>query len=229
MSNRRKIREPVMQALYALSVGELSLEHVLETIIKPEFRSDGFGRDFAERLFLRSVDNREQTDQIIRDHIANWEIERLAMVDRVILQMAITEILTFEDIPTKVSINEAIEIAKKYSTSRSGPFVNGILDAVVLTLQNDGILKKEGRGLVDLPARKKKTRKGDIGDVGLPQEPASFHSGQDAGSEESDIRETPDPIDAYTSQDHSGTDPSNTGKKGQKKPRIKRPPKNRKN
>ncbi len=146
-----------MQAIYALTVGNLSLEHVLDTIIKPEFREDAFGRDFAERLFLRTSDNRERTDQIIRDHIANWEIERLATVDRIILQMAITEILTFEDIPTKVSINEAIEIAKKYSTARSGPFVNGILDAVVLSLQNEGLLKKEGRGLVDLPARKKKS------------------------------------------------------------------------
>jgi transcription antitermination protein NusB len=165
MSNRRKIRETVMQALYAFNVGDLALEHVLETIIKPEFREDAFGRDFAERLFLRSADNRERTEDIIREHIANWEIDRLATVDRIILQMAITEILTFEDIPTKVTINEAIEIAKKFSTSRSGPFVNGILDAVVLTLQKDGVLKKEGRGLVDLPARRKKSTVRDTGDV----------------------------------------------------------------
>ncbi len=165
MSNRRKIRETVMQALYALNVGDLALEHVLDTIIKPEFREDAFGRDFAERLFLRSTDNRERTDEIIREHIANWEIDRLATVDHIILQMAITEILTFEDIPTKVTINEAIEIAKKFSTERSGPFVNGILDAVVLSLQKEGTLKKEGRGLVDLPARRKKSAARDSEEV----------------------------------------------------------------
>ncbi|TVQ67716.1 MAG: transcription antitermination factor NusB [Balneolaceae bacterium] len=206
MSNRRKIRETVMQAMYALTVGDLSLEHVLDTIVKPEFREDTFGRDFAERLFLRTSDNRERTDQIIRDHIANWEIERLATVDRIILQMAITEILTFEDIPTKVSINEAIEIAKKYSTSRSGPFVNGILDAVVLTLQNEGELKKEGRGLVDIPARKKKSGVKD------DEETAS------------DDENMTDP-DAMMDQ---ATGPGRDPEKTPKKPRIKRPPNKKK-
>ncbi len=157
MSHRRKIRETVMQAIYAQFVGGQPLEHVLQTIIKPEFRDDDLGLDFAERLLLRAADNRSRIDDIIRDHIANWKIDRLAIVDRVILQMAITEILTFEDIPTKVTINEAIEIAKKYSTARSGRFVNGILDAVVITLQQDGALQKRGRGLVDQPARRKKT------------------------------------------------------------------------
>jgi len=201
-----------MQAMYALSVGELSLEHVLDTIVKPEFREDAFGRDFAERLFLRTSDNRERTEQIIRDHIANWEIERLAMVDRIILQMAITEILTFEDIPTKVTINEAIEIAKKYSTARSGPFVNGILDAVVLTLQNQGELRKEGRGLVDLPARKKKPKSS-----GGDQESAHFED-----IEKDDASGTPSLEDKTTGP---GPDPE---KKTSKKPRIKRPPNKKK-
>jgi len=198
-----------MQAMYALSVGELSLEHVLDTVIKPEFREDAFGRDFAERLFLRTSDNRERTEQIIRDHIANWEIERLAMVDRIILQMAITEILTFEDIPTKVTINEAIEIAKKYSTARSGPFVNGILDAVVLTLQNQGELKKEGRGLVDLPARKKKSKSSGGG-----EEIVHYGNEEDDGN----ATERQSFEDEKTGTGH---DPE---KKSPKKPRIRRKP-----
>ncbi len=217
-----------MKALYALSVGDLPLEHVLDTIIKPEFRSDGFGRDFAERLFLRTVDNREKTDEIIRDHIANWQIERLAMVDRVILQMAITEILTFEDIPTKVSINEAIEIAKKYSTSRSGPFVNGILDAVVLTLQNDGVLKKEGRGLMDLPARKKKTRKTVDEEAVRTQEYSPYYSEQDPDGGETDTNEIPENANTADSPENDGDDSPGSAKKLAKKPRIKRPPKNKK-
>lgn len=213
MSNRRKVRETVMKALYSFSIGNLSLEHVLDTIVKPEFRSDGFGRDFAERLFLRSVDNSAYSDKLIRDHIANWEIDRLAAVDRVILQMAITEILTFEDIPTKVTINEGIEIAKKYSTARSAPFVNGILDAVVLTLQTDGVLKKEGRGLVDLPARRKRPQQRDIGETDLP-----------SVFEQTD---TTDQTNFSDSPSHGNANASDSVKKGPKKPRIKRPPKNK--
>jgi len=207
MSNRRKIRETVMQAMYALTVGGFSLEHVLDTIVKPEFREDAFGRDFAERLFLRTSDNRERTDQIIRDHIANWEIERLAMVDHIILQMAITEILTFEDIPTKVTINEAIEIAKKYSTARSGPFINGILDAVLLTLQNEGELKKEGRGLMDIPARKKKS---------------GFKGDEGAASDDENMTDPDAMMDQTIGPGHD------TEKKSPKKPRIKRPPNKKK-
>ncbi len=206
MSNRRKIRETVMQAMYALTVGDLSLEHVLDIIVKPEFREDKIARDFAERLFLRTSDNRERTEQIIREHIANWEIERLATVDRIILQMAITEILTFEDIPTKVTINEAIEIAKKYSTARSGHFVNGILDAVVLTLQSKGELKKEGRGLVDLPARRKKSRISGSDDKERP------------GDENAPGRESMEGRKTAPGSD-PGSDPE---KKSPKKPRIKR-------
>ncbi len=154
MSNRRKIRETVLQALYASQLGDHHPEEVLQTIVNPGLKEDATGLAFAERLFLRSLDNLEQTDTLIRDHIANWDIGRLATVDRIILQMAITEFLTFEDIPTKVTINEAIEIAKNYSTAKSGRFVNGILDAVVDTLRSEDRIDKKGRGLQDTPARK---------------------------------------------------------------------------
>ncbi len=227
-----------MQALYAFTVGGFSLEHVLDTIIKPELRDDGIGRDFAERLFLRTADNRERTDEIIRDHISNWEIGRLAVVDRVILQMAITEMLTFEDIPTKVTINEAIEIAKKYSTSGSGPFVNGILDAVVLTLHNDGVLNKQGRGLVDLPARKRKSRKRDGIDADRPADPGAHDTGPGQDTPESggfDATDLPESHEAAennapeTSDAPDASDAPGPEKKGPKKPRIKRPLKKKKN
>jgi N utilization substance protein B len=71
-------------------------------------------------------------------------------VDRLTLRMAITEFLHFEDIPPKVTINEAIEVAKSYSTEQSGTFLNGILDAVLKTLKTEGRLRKSGRGLVDI-------------------------------------------------------------------------------
>ncbi len=198
-----------MQALYALFIGNQSLEHVLQTIVKPEFHEDSFGRDFAERLFLRTVDNRSRTDDIIREHIANWEIERLATVDRIILQMAITEMLTFEDIPTKVTINEAIEIAKKFSTARSGRFVNGILDAVVLSLEKNGELKKEGRGLVDLPARQKRGENDKREDDTLPEEDGAAP------------RESEGPVQPLTLKPAS--DSGEADNKSPKKRRIKRP------
>ena len=204
-----------MQAVYALFIGDQSLEHVLQTIVKPEFHDDVFGRDFAERLFLRTVDHRERTDEIIREHIANWEIDRLAMVDHVILQMAITEILTFEDIPTKVTINEAIEIAKKFSTARSGRFVNGILDAVVLSLHKNGELKKEGRGLVDLPARQKRGENDESEGGALPGE-----DGVAPLESESPVQPIPLKPAAKTEEGEQ---------KAQKKRRIKRPGKKKDN
>ncbi|MFO8029728.1 MAG: transcription antitermination factor NusB [Cyclonatronaceae bacterium] len=218
MSNRRKIRETVMQGVYALSVGDQSLTHVLDTIIKPEFREDAFSRDFAERLFLRTVDYRGDTDEIIRNHIANWEIERLAAIDRIILQMAITEIRTFEDIPTKVTINEAIEIAKKFSTARSGRFVNGILDAVVATLDKQGTLNKQGRGLVDVPARRKKrdTHETDDAETGAIVSGTGSHVPDPDPDTDSDAG----PGTSHPSDPDSET---NTGQKPPKKRRIKRP------
>ncbi|MDI6401838.1 transcription antitermination factor NusB [Balneolaceae bacterium ANBcel3] len=168
MSNRRKIRENILQAVYAWSVGGDSPEHVLETIVKPAFKEDKKSLRFAEQLFLRCIDHRETSEELVVSHIANWELERLALVDRIILQIALTEILAFEDIPIKVSINEAIDIAKKYSTGKSGRFVNGILDAVTVTLQKDQKLQKKGRGLVDMPAKRKPAKAGSL-PLSLPE------------------------------------------------------------
>lgn len=197
-----------MQAMYAFSVSDQSLEHVLQTVIVPSFREDPEGLEFAEKLFLRTADNREITEGLIQDHIANWEIERLAVVDRIILQMAISEIIAFHDIPAKVTINEAIEIAKKYSTSRSGRFVNGILDAVLLTLKEKGDLQKQGRGLVDQPARKRKKK------------PSALSSPTESGNN--------DPL--TTEIDNSSepsSDPYRTERKQLRKRRIKRSGKSR--
>lgn len=177
MSNRRKIRETVLQAIYASQIGDHNPEHVLQTIIKPELPDDTAGLAFAEQLFLRSIDNRTQADEIITSHIANWEIHRLAHLDRMILQMAITELLSFDDIPTKVTINEAIEIAKKFSTGKSGQFVNGILDAVLMSLSRDNRMNKQGRGLVDLPSRHPHTT----------EAPDSAGPNNKADDEESDV------------------------------------------
>src|SRR5699024_8764957 len=104
---------------------------------------------FSEKLFLLTVDHASGHDKLIQNHIKNWDVSRLAIIDRLILRMAITELLYFEQIPTKVTINEAIELAKDFSTRKSGNFVNGILDAVLSTLKNENKINKKGRGLIE--------------------------------------------------------------------------------
>ncbi len=150
MSSRREARERVMQALYAFELGGGDAMHVIDTLIKPHLTDDETGLKFSTSLFLRVIDRTEEIDEIIKEYAANWDITRIALVDRLLLRMAICEMLTFEDIPPKVSINEAIEVAKRYSTEKSGTFINGILDAVLLRFQQDGRLQKEGRGLIGM-------------------------------------------------------------------------------
>lgn len=149
MTNRRAVREAVLQALYSFEVGQNDAKDVINQIIKPQLTEDKEGLKFAEKLFLRTLDQRETADEIITAHINNWEIGRLAMLDKQILRLALCEFLVFDDIPTKVTINEAIEIAKKFSTQKSGKFVNGILDGALAQLSKEGKIKKKGRGLIE--------------------------------------------------------------------------------
>jgi len=149
MAQRREAREAVIQALYASEVGKGKWTEITQRIIKPRFAGDHETFKFAERLFLKVVNNQEEVDEVIQAHINNWRIDRLTTIDRLILRMAITEFLFFDEIPTKVSINEAIEIAKRYSTKKSGNFVNGILDSALEKLNKDGRINKKGRGLIE--------------------------------------------------------------------------------
>lgn len=150
MSSRREVRERVMQALYALELGGDTDSHVIKTILDPVFESDSVNLAFAHNLFKSTVKNREEHDELIARHAQNWDVARIALIDRLLLRIALTEILHFEDIPPKVTINEAIEVAKKYSTPRSGQFINGILDASLISLQGENRIKKKGRGLVGI-------------------------------------------------------------------------------
>lgn len=103
--------------------------------------------DYAVHL-LQSVRNLLQGSQERIDrHAQNWDLERIALLDRILMHMAIAELTTCSDIPVKVTINEVIELAKRYSTDKSGTFINGILDAVVAELRAEGKVLKEGRGL----------------------------------------------------------------------------------
>lgn len=149
MINRRHVRETVLQALYALKQSGDTVQYITDSVIKDALGTEKEARRFAEKLFFRTLENEPELDDVIIKHIKNWEIQRLALIDRLILKMALCEFLYFEEIPTKVTINEAIEIAKKFSTGKSGRFVNGILDASLEDLSESGRINKKGRGLID--------------------------------------------------------------------------------
>ncbi len=146
-SSRRDVRARVMQALYAHELSGDEVAHVIEHLLAPKF--EGPALRFAERLFLATLDRAEEADALIEAHAQNWDLRRIATVDRMTLRMAIAEMLHFEDIPPKVSVNEAIEVAKRFSTEQSGTFLNGILDAALTQLRAEGRLRKSGRGLIE--------------------------------------------------------------------------------
>jgi N utilization substance protein B len=85
---------------------------------------------------------------LIKEHSKNWDLERIAFMDIVIMKMAITEMIYFPSIPTKVSLDEYIEIAKYYSTEKSNVFINGVLDKVIEHLRSENKIQKQGRGLI---------------------------------------------------------------------------------
>lgn len=149
MINRRLVRETVLQSIYAHHQSGDTVQYITDTIIKENVGKEKEARRFAEKLFFRTLDNESEFNEIIESHIKNWDIQRLAMIDLIVLKMALCEFLYFEEIPTKVTINEAIEIVKKYSTAKSGKFVNGILDASLLELTKQGKINKTGRGLIE--------------------------------------------------------------------------------
>jgi transcription antitermination protein NusB len=147
---RRIVREKVMQSLYAKELGGGTTEQLLQQLLASEGGLEESGEKiiaFANALYLRLIDNDEQLTEIIIRHTNNWDVTRIALIDKILLKIAVTEFLFFEDIPPKVSINEAIDIAKQYSTNQSGKFINGVLDAILKELRDNNKLQKTGRGL----------------------------------------------------------------------------------
>lgn len=105
--------------------------------------------DFVFTLFRHTVLDDASVSAILKDKISNWEPERIASIDMLLMKMAVTEILQFPAIPVKVTLNEYIEISKQYSSPKSNTFINGILDAVVKDLRAQNKLAKTGRGLIE--------------------------------------------------------------------------------
>lgn len=104
---------------------------------------------FYKNLYSFNVEGNQRYEDLIANKTKNWDIERLALIDKVILKMAICEMINFYSIPVKVTINEYIELAKTYSTPKSKKFVNGLLDSIAQDLIEQGDIKKSGRGLMD--------------------------------------------------------------------------------
>jgi len=144
---RRVVREKVLQILYAFEMNNENLLALTQSILGDIQEEND--KKFGEELVNRVLANKRVLDEKIKKRISNWEINRVALIDKILLRMAICEILFFADIPPKVSINEAIEIAKEFSTAGSGKFINGILDAILSEEKKSGHLNKSGRGLVE--------------------------------------------------------------------------------
>jgi transcription antitermination protein NusB len=106
-------------------------------------------KQFIEKLYQKAANLEEKFKDLVAHNTRNWEVDRLPLTDRMILEMAIAELIVFPNIPVKVSMNEYIELAKNYSTPKSRQFINGILDVIAKELKQSGEVKKSGRGLID--------------------------------------------------------------------------------
>ena len=146
-SKRRIVREKVLQILYAYEMNKESLQPLSLEILKDV--ADETDKAFAQELIRKVLANIEDLDERINQRVTNWEMNRIALIDKILLRIGICELLHFPDIPPKVSINESIEIAKDYSTAGSAKFINGILDAILAEEKKVGKLNKSGRGLVE--------------------------------------------------------------------------------
>lgn len=151
--NRRDARIRVMQTLYAGEIGDRAggsdIDQLANHLVAKDLaaRKDLF--EFAHLLLIRAWNARTECDELIGRLATNWDVDRIAPIDKAVLRMGLAELLYFPEIPTRVTINEAIDIAKRYSTDKSGVFINGMLDAAVTLLRKEGKLNKSGRGLME--------------------------------------------------------------------------------
>jgi len=126
---RRAARQCVLEALFAYQFSKNDTLQIINQLMSknPELKSNN---DFIQSLFDSVFENMKWTEDVIKSHLENWEIDRVAQIDKILLKMGICEIYFIDDIPPKVTISEMVEIAKIYSTDESPVFINGILDAV---------------------------------------------------------------------------------------------------
>jgi N utilization substance protein B len=106
-------------------------------------------KEFVVRLFRKTILNNTELEKMVDQKAHNWDVERIAIIDILLLKMALAELIEFPNIPVKVTLNEYIELAKVYSTPRSNVFINGILDKLIVELKESGRIVKTGRGLME--------------------------------------------------------------------------------
>ena len=133
---RRKSREYALQVLYQLNITQQDLLAALAQF-QEHFLSDGKTDAFLKRLVSGVLEHCQELDRLIEQYSKNWRLDRINMIDRNILRIALFELFYCEDIPPKVSINEAIDLGKRYGSEDSGSFINGILDRI----QNEVVRK----------------------------------------------------------------------------------------
>jgi N utilization substance protein B len=118
-------------------------------MINPDEEGEDLIKDFVLKLFRKTILYKGEFDALIAERAQNWDLERIALLDVILLKMALTELIDFPSIPVKVTLNEYIEISKEYSTPRSRQFVNGMLDKLVVDLRAQDRINKMGRGLIE--------------------------------------------------------------------------------
>ncbi len=128
--SRRLARELALKMLYSYESGRTEIDCVLnETLNKKKYRPSV--KEFSKQITTLTINNIQRIDEQIKNVVQNWEYNRVATIDKLILRLGVCEFLFFDDIPYEVTINEALELAKKFGTDDSKLFVNGILDAVL--------------------------------------------------------------------------------------------------
>lgn len=145
MGNRRRSRELAMQALFYMDIRKIASDAVLDSFCRAFGASHGEDAFFTE-LVTGVLASKADIDALIERFSSHWKISRMSCVDRNVMRIAVYEMLSRTDIPSKVSINEAIDVGKKYGTEESGAFINGILDSIHLAIENREIRIPAARG-----------------------------------------------------------------------------------
>ncbi len=135
MSHRRKAREVALKVLYSLDVINQDVERTIG-LFWANFDAPDDAKAFSSLLIEGTWQKRDYLDELISRHSENWSLSRMARVDRNILRMAVYELLFCDDIPPKVTLNEAIDLGKIYGSENSGSFINGILDALYADMRS---------------------------------------------------------------------------------------------
>ena len=143
MGTRRQARELAMQALFYMDIRKDASEETLENFCGC-FCTSKKSRPFFRKLVNGVLGTKDQIDALVERYSQNWNISRMSCVDRNVMRIAVYEMLYCDDIPPKVSINEAVDIGKKFGTQESGAFINGIMDSIREALLEEGTLQKTG-------------------------------------------------------------------------------------